>query len=111
MNEAAKSNWPGMSGKQYTFEIYPIGTTFNEVPGNYIFAKQVRPGSWQSCYIGQAENLKNRLADHEKQTCAIRNGATHIHAHVNYGGEQTRGIEERDLILLHQPCCNEQYVS
>ena len=50
------------------------------------------------------------VGDHEKEACAKRHGATHIHAHLTSGGESIRKAEERDLILRWQPPCNEQLV-
>ena len=86
----------------------PDRTKFREVPGNYIFAKETSPGRWAARYIGQTINLNERLGDHEKEACAKRNGATHIHVHANGSGEQARKAEEKDLILNNQPTCNEQ---
>jgi hypothetical protein len=108
MAEARTINWQGQTGKEYQYWIYPIGNSFKEEPGNYIFAKETKPGYWKPCYIGQTENLDKRLGDHEKESCAIRNGATHIHAHLNNGGEATRKAEEKDLIQEWKPPCNEQ---
>lgn len=35
-----KVNWKGISGTEYTYEIFPKGSTFNpNQDGNYIFAK------------------------------------------------------------------------
>ena len=39
--------WHGLSGRQYQYYIYSIGTTFNAVPGNYIFAREVSPGRYR----------------------------------------------------------------
>ena len=103
-------HWTGQSGKMYKYWIYPIDTNFQERPGNYIFAKEASPGSWEPCYIGQTTNLNDRLNNHEKRSCAIRNGATHIHAHLNSNGESARLAEEKDLIKKWQPPCNEQLV-
>jgi hypothetical protein len=100
--------WHGLSGKEYKYWIYPIGTSFKEEPGNYIFAKETKPGHWSPCYIGQTENLDQRLGYHEKETCAKRNGATHIHTHLTSGGETVRRAEERDLLQKWKPPCNEQ---
>ena len=108
MSEAPSVIWPGQSGSQYQYWIYPIGTAFREEPGNYIFAKGTIPGGWTPCYIGQTENLNQRLEDHEKEACAKRNGATHIHVHLNNGGEAARRVEEKDLIVKWKPPCNEQ---
>lgn len=98
--------WSGLSGKSYSYWIYPIGSSFKEEPGNYIFAREVRPGHWSPCYIGQTENLNKRLGDHEKEACARRNGATHIHAHLNGSSDTARRTEERDLIQKWNPPCN-----
>jgi hypothetical protein len=100
-------NWPGQSGTEYAYWIYPIETTFNSAPGNYIFAKETRPGYWTPLYMGQTSDLGERLSDHEKERCARRNGATHIHVHRN-GTEAARLAEERDLILRWRPLCNER---
>lgn len=67
-------------------------------------------GYWSPCYIGQTENLGDRLENHEKEACAKRNGATHIHVHGNGSGEKARKAEEKDLILKWQPPCNDQHV-
>ncbi|MFA5293773.1 MAG: GIY-YIG nuclease family protein [Phycisphaerae bacterium] len=108
MSEAQTILWPGLSGKEYKYGIYPIGTSFKKEPGNYIFAKQNTQGYWTPCYIGQTENLDERLGNHEKEACAKRNGATHIHVHLTSGGESIRKAEEKDLIQKWKPPCNEQ---
>jgi hypothetical protein len=97
--------WTGQSGAEYEYWIYPIDTTFNSSPGNYIFAKETRPGYWAPVYIGQTSDLGDRLGNHEKEKCARRNGATHIHAHRN-DTESARRNEERDLVLSWRPPCN-----
>jgi len=108
MREAPIFRWPGFSEKEYQYRIYLIGTSFKEVPGNYIFAKEISSGRWSACYIGQTENLDKRLGYHEKEAYAKRFGATHIHAHLTPGGEAYRRKEERDLIREWKPPCNEQ---
>ena len=110
MSEAPTIMWAGQSGKEYKYWVYPIGTSFKEEAGNYIFARETKPASWSPCYIGQTENLNQRLGDHEKETCAKRHGATHIHAHLTDGGEAVRRAEEADLIAKWTPPCNEQLV-
>jgi len=101
-------NWAGKSGKTYGYYVYPLDTHFKEEPGNYIFAKRDASGQWIPQYIGQTKNLNQRLGDHEKEACAKRNGATHIHAHLN-PTEATRLAEEKDLIERHNPPCNTQH--
>lgn len=108
MGDAPTILWPGSSGREYQYFIYPIGTSFKEEPGNYVFSKESQPGKWSPCYIGQTENLNQRLENHEKEGCAVRNGATHIHVHLTAGGESVRRAEESDLITKWTPPCNEQ---
>lgn len=108
MTEAPTIKWPGLSGKEYQYWIYPMGSSFMKKPGNYIFAKESSPSHWTPCYIGQTENLDERLGDHEKEACAKRNGATHVHTHLTTGGESVRKAEEKDLIQRWKPPCNEQ---
>jgi hypothetical protein len=97
--------WQGESGNEYTYWVYPINTAFKDQPGNYIYAKRTR-GGWQAIYIGQTSSLSQRLASHETEQAAIRHGATHIHAHLSGHDEQSRRIEETDLIGHHRPPCN-----
>jgi len=102
--------WTGFSGKKYSYQVFEMGTNFKDIPGNYIYAKKTNTGTWKALYIGQTSSLGNRLGDHEKEGCAKRNGATHIHAHSSPSSEQTRKIEEVDLIKNYSPACNEQHV-
>ncbi len=108
MSSNSTIKWPGKSGTEYQYWIYPIDTTFKEAGGNYIFARETNPGFWSPCYIGQTKNLSDRLSNHEKEACAKRNGATHIHVHTN-ASETSRLSEEKDLILRWKPPCNEQH--
>jgi excinuclease UvrABC nuclease subunit len=106
---STKCNWAGKSGKTYEYHVYELGFSFAaNQPGNYIFAKLNASGQWVPQYIGQTKDLKNRLGDHEKEACAKRNGATHIHAHLN-PTEAARLAEEKDLIECYNPPCNTQH--
>jgi excinuclease UvrABC nuclease subunit len=98
-------NWQGNSGRTYKYWIYPIDSSFKSEPGNYLFAKETSPRTWRPVYIGQAKNLDDRLDNHNKEACAKRNGATHIHAHLNHSKE-ARLAEESDLIKKWNPACN-----
>ncbi|MEO6835576.1 MAG: hypothetical protein ABI231_06680 [Candidatus Tumulicola sp.] len=70
--------------------------SWNDVPGNYIFAKLVN-GSWSPVYIGESDSLKNRHTSHDKEACTKRNGATHIHAHSSSWQKRARLDEETDI--------------
>jgi predicted GIY-YIG superfamily endonuclease len=99
--------WKGASGERYGYWIHIIGATFEDSPGNYIYAKETRPGYWSPVYIGQTSSLADRLADHENETCAKRNGATHIHTHTSSEVDRVRISEETDLIKVWNPICNQ----
>ena len=102
--------WPGISGRDYTYYIWPRGSTFDPgQAGNYIHAKETAPNTFVPIYIGQTRDLNQRLSNHEQQACVDRKGATHLHVHVTPGGEQARLQEEKDLIVRWQPPCNTQY--
>ena len=100
-------NWKGVSGELYGFWIRKIGSSFKDEPGNYIYAKKNHHDRWVAVYIGQTSSLKDRLATHEKEQCALRMGATHIHAHTHLTSEQIRRSEALDLIKNYLPRCNE----
>ena len=98
--------WDGQSGKDYVYWIPPIGTSFNDEPGNFIYTKEDEPGSWVAIYIGHTASLQNRLADPETEASAIRNGATHVHVHTTRSGEARRAAEQADLVARWDPVCN-----
>lgn len=107
MNGTPTISWIGLSGKKYRYWIYKIGASCKEDPWNYIFAKETQAGYWSPSYIGETENLNMRLGVHEKEACARKHGATHIHTHLNSAGEKARRLEENDLIRKWNPPCNE----
>jgi predicted GIY-YIG superfamily endonuclease len=107
MAEPIYIDWDGKSGREYRYWIYEIGTTFSKNPGNYIFAKEVKPLEWSPVYIGQTGDLSERLDNHHKMPCIKRRGATHIHIHTGSQDEDTRLAEEKDLALRWHPACND----
>lgn len=98
--------WTMPSGKTYSYEPFPIGTKFASIAGNYIFAKQGQDMRWYAVYIGQTNDLGERLTNHPKQACAVKNGATHILVKTNTSKALREG-EEADMISLCQPVCND----
>jgi len=92
----------------YEFDVYnPGGTTWNDVPGIYIFCGLNSAGRWVAHYIGQAESFKDRIPNHEKWNEAARLGATHVHAMVVQHAA-IRGSMEQELIRAFQPTLNVQ---
>jgi hypothetical protein len=101
-------NWPGISGKSYAYEIYPFEYPLKAEAGNYIYAKVNAKNLWEPLYIGEAEDLKSRVATHEKRDCVRRNGVTHIHAHLTPGDRSIRLNEETDIRNNFTTTCNDQ---
>ncbi len=104
---SALVNWPGQSGTEYPYTVYPLDTTFPPVPGNYLYAGPSEAGQWVPLYIAQTRDMHQRLEGHEKLQEATENGATHIHVNFSAGGQAGRCTEERDLILRWKPMLNE----
>ena len=105
MATVKKCTWTGKSGTKYTYNIHGLDGDWNDVGGNYIFAKETSATHWAAVYIGQTGSFGDRLPNHEKRPCAIRNGATHVHAHTN--GQAARQAEEADLLAAVATPCNE----
>jgi hypothetical protein len=100
-------NWSGESGAEYQYEVYPIDSSFQALPGNFIYAKQNEDGAWVPVYIAQTRDMHQRLEGHVTVDDAIANGATHIHAHYCSTGQAARCSEERDLVHTWHPVCND----
>jgi len=101
--------WDGISSKEYKYWITPIESTFKPVAGNYIFAKEVESHKWTPIYVGETDNLEERLtSNHEKMPCVKRNGGTHLHTHTTTNDEITRRKEESDIIAKWKPPCNSE---
>ena len=105
---ADKCNWPGVSGKTYTYHVYPVGQSLKAEAGNYIYAKLNPQGQWVPLYIGETEDLDSRVATHEKRECVRHNGGTHIHAHLTPGERSIRLNEETDIRNNFATTCNDQ---
>ena len=94
----------------YEFKVYdPLTTTWNDLPGVYIFAKVNEfTNRWKALYIGETESFKKRPlgSGHEKWADALRLGATYIHARVE-SHKATRLAVERILIDQENPPLND----
>lgn len=82
--------WPGLNGRTYGFETHPIGTAFKDFGGVYIFCKQAPNGDWHALYVGETNNLNERLNTalqrHQAWPPCRASGATHIGVKVISGG-------------------------
>ena len=99
--------WRGKSGANYKYWIYPLSPKFESVGGNYIFAKKTRANNFEPIYIGQVDDLSERLINcRDVRQFVQRCGATCIHAHSTPGGPPIRCDEVSDLIANYDPLCN-----
>ncbi|PKB59644.1 MAG: hypothetical protein BZY83_00825 [SAR202 cluster bacterium Casp-Chloro-G2] len=103
--EVREIYWPGKSGQKYKYRIYPIGQSFKGQPGNYIFAKETKPGRFAPIYIGETGDLSDRFDNHHKMLCIQKQGATHIHVHGSSANRNARLAEESDLNDRWNPIC------
>lgn len=105
-------HWDGQSGKRYEYYIYRLDAqkrprvTFQNAPGNYIFARETTPSRYRPIYVGESQDLYRRLAGHEQVPCLTQHGATHVHVHLNRGGINARRSEEDDIVSKWSPACN-----
>ena len=106
MDNEITITWIGKSGNKYRYWIYPIGKTFDEEPGNYVFAKKTIQNKYSPIYIGETGDLSERFDDHHKMPCIKKNGATHITVHASSTSVTLRRNEEKDLINNYDPICN-----
>lgn len=102
----ATCKWPLGNGENLEFTIYDSSTTWNNVAGLYIFARSDGQ-RWYALYVGQTDDFRSRLPNHERWDEARRNGATAVHA-VVVSQAGTRDKLEKLLIRHLRPPLNDQ---
>ncbi len=98
--------WTGESGKKYGYWIHPVNARFRKIAGNVVFARKTAEDEWEPLYIGQTRNFDFGFADEQKENCARKNGATHVHVHFSSPDEPVRNAEKEDLVAKWKPVCN-----
>ena len=101
----------GESGDTYTFNVWPIKTSFAEVACVYIYSRKIN-GLWDPIYVGQTIHLATRLDEHANgedasDICIQLSGATHILVH-RVSAKEDRLAEETDLRNKYPWSCNMQ---
>lgn len=117
MSNVPKVWWDGRSGARYTFELHPIGTEFNPLPGVYVFAKLVPLPSganfFEALYVGETESFVDRLnsgaINHDGYKRALASKATHVAALICKDRTERLRVET-DLRHGLNPVCNAQPV-
>ena len=80
-------------------------------PSIYIFAKKTSRFSYKALYVGQTENLSERMDRNENLNLAKLLGMTHVHYRLASFDKLSRLREERELIRLCKPPLNHSFVS
>jgi len=110
MSQSANATFEGENGS-YDFDVYNIDTEFNDIGAVYIFTKRVvdfnGKGKHTFIYIGQTDSLKDRIPNHEKLNCVIRNGGNCICIHRD-DDKNSRIAKETDLRAGNNTPCNDQ---
>ncbi|WP_165177537.1 hypothetical protein [Desulfovibrio sp. ZJ369] len=101
----------GESGDGYQFNIYKSDTNFRNISAVYIFCKATIDNDLNlmlaPLYIGETDELGDRIAKHEKLECVIFEGCTHICIKA-VSGRKTRLEVEKDLRHNYPTPCNDQ---
>jgi predicted GIY-YIG superfamily endonuclease len=105
MSELGTVTFTGKSGDQYTFKYYDFSGSWNEVAGVYIVARYNQASNKiYAIYVGETDNLKERMSNHHKQDCFDKNKAN-ILCWLGMANQQSRLKAETDLIRgLNTPC-------
>ena len=100
----------GASGNNYDFTALTGDADLGGGGGVYIFTKRSETTdgvlSYTPLYIGQTQSFSDRLPNHEKWACALRNGVDSI-CILRHADEQTRRNIETDLLRNGTPVCND----
>lgn len=90
-----------------TFRILGLGETAPRSPGLFIYARRAPAGEWQALFIGEAANLRNRLAFNEIAADALLSGATDIHVLETSGDAAARRDMCERLVFTIRPRLNQ----
>ena len=101
----------GASGAEYQFNIYSSDASWSEGIDcvYYISDRREKPDggfSHTSIYVGETQDLKDRLENHHKQDCFDRRNYNAISVHRDGGSAQRLEIEA-DLVEALKPSCND----
>lgn len=90
---------------EYVFDgPHSINTNFNEVAGIYIITKDV--SAINKIDIGETENLKERIPNHERRNCWKNYNGTYLWFH-HEKNEKDRLEKEKKLRNYFNPPCGE----
>jgi hypothetical protein len=109
MASLGKTKFKGGSGKEYRFQVFPLGTRFRKVSGVYLIAYRGRNSKGaprhKILYVGHSEDLSLPFQKHCKAQDLMRLGANCICVQSDKS-EASRLAKERDLVTTFSPACN-----
>ena len=92
------------------FGIFRL-SAIRSMSGVYLFTRRIvdwqKALRWHALYVGETDNMSNRLYDHEKLPEAVGLGVSHIHFHFESDPEKRERIE-KELIAYYRPPLNVQ---
>lgn len=108
MGKVADTTICGASGAKYEFEVYTLDTSFKNIGAVYIFTKGIVNDVKRNrdfLYIGQTEELADRIYSHEKWPCLESNDVHFVCVNVDEN-ENSRQRKEADLLQAVETTCN-----
>ena len=96
----------GASGAQYSFNLYSKSLYWKSVPGVYIILRKNISGKYDPIYVGETEDLGDRIPNHHKLRCFERNGWTHLGFHYEDNSSRRLYIEN-DILQNYNWVCND----
>ena len=103
INKTLTIKW--LSNKEYKFNLYTKETYFNPVKAVYIISNREYNWTHNIVYIWQTENLKERLNNHDRKNCFIRNNYNCIWV-LQIKNNKFRTNIENDLLKAINTKCN-----
>lgn len=102
-----KIKWTSsLTGITLAFSVLPHNTNWNSIGGIYMFCRREINGSYTPVYIGQTENFRNRIPNHEQWLPSTRRGASIVLAAVE-PNKKARDRAEEYLVYELQPELND----
>lgn len=101
----------GASGNKYDFDVWSADTEWNDNVACVYYVSRRTPksdgtGDHNAIYIGETEDLKDRLSNHHQQSCFEQHRYNAISTLVEKNGN-TRLVIENDLVKAINPPCND----
>jgi hypothetical protein len=112
MAKIGDAGFKGVSGATYRFDVYTLDTKFNNIGALYIYSTRTVDsegrGKHKVLYIGEARELKDRIAYHEMWPCFERYSVNCICIHPDKD-EDSRLRKQADLLRAIETPCNEEH--